>query len=214
MKKSILTFAIFFFSTLTIFANSDEKFMKAMGSTIPGIFKATNLEEMTPIINKLTRIASAEPEKWEPSYYTGFAYIRLSQMSKVPAEKDKYIDLAIEQINKGISIAPGESEMETLKGYALMMKMVVDPMTRGQEYSPLVFGSFQKAIAMNEKNPRAWMLLGQMQLGTAQFFNSGTEEGCATVNKSINLFNSQESPNPIYPSWGLQSAKEVVKSCK
>jgi len=214
MKKSIFTLAIVLFSTLALFANNDGKYMKAMSSTIPDLFKARTLEEMTPVINKLNRIAAAEPEKWEPAYYTAYAYTVLSQISTTPADKDKYIDMALEQVKKGMTIAPSESELETMNGYALMMKMVVDPMTRGQQYSGLVFGSFQKAIGMNPKNPRAWMLLGQMQLGTAKFMGTGTEEGCSSIQKSIGLFEDQELASPISPSWGIQAAQQAKQQCK
>ena len=67
---------------------------------------------------------------------------------------------------------------------------------------------------MNPENPRALMLLGQMQFGTAQFFGTSVEEPCALIRKSISLYEKQEqTENNLMPTWGLFIAKAYQNSC-
>ena len=74
-------------------------------------------------------------------------------------------------------------------------------------------GAYQKALAINPNNPRAWYLLGQMQLGTASFMGGSTDEGCGSISKAVENFKNDKSDNPIAPNWGGNSALEAAKKC-
>jgi hypothetical protein len=95
-----------------------------------------------------------------------------------------------------------------------MMRVTVDPATRGQEYSGKAFRSFGTAVSLNSENPRALMLMGQMQLGTAQFFNSPTTEACATIEKSLQKFEIFKPENALTPQWGKTFAESLKGNCK
>ena len=94
-----------------------------------------------------------------------------------------------------------------------MLRVTVDPASRGQQYSGMAFQSFGKAVAMNPENPRALSLLAQMQYGTAQFFNSPTTEACATLTKALEKFDSYKSSNPLAPQWGRKMAEGLKSRC-
>ena len=119
----------------------------------------------------------------------------------------------IAEVNAGLKVAENEDELIALKGYAWMMKMVLDPMSRAPEYSPVIMGAYQKALAIDEKNPRAWYLLGQMQLGTASFMGSSTEPGCQSIQNAVENFKTDEPSTPIAPKWGADAANEAAAKC-
>lgn len=210
MKRSILTIAIALIVTASGFANDDQKYYEIMGKTIKEMFAASDATGIQASLNMFERISKAEEDKWEPAYYTAFAYLRLYEMAESVADKDAIIDKAIASVNKGLKIAENEDELITMKGYAYMMKMILDPMSRAPEYSPIIIGSYQKALAIDSGNPRAWYLLGQMQLGTASFTGGSTDQGCASISKAVENYKNDKSENPIAPSWGADSAKEAA----
>ncbi|MEQ9467193.1 MAG: hypothetical protein RLN88_07240 [Ekhidna sp.] len=194
------------------FAFANGQFEKAMGKNIPAMFSAGSPEELQGVINQLERIGEAEGDRWEPHYYVAFGYLRMSGMYEKAEEKDKYLDLALEAVEKGEAIRPSDSELEAMRGYIHMMRLVVDPATRGMMYSGMAFSSFQKAIKLNPDNPRAHFLLGRMQYGTAQFMGGGNAEACNSLSKALALFEeNKETENPLAPGWGKESTQEAIK---
>jgi len=187
------------------------QFEKAMAESVPALFRAQNIEETQAVINKLDRIGEAEGDRWEPFYYAAFGYLRMSGMVESAEEKDKYLDLAMKEVGKSEAIKANDSEIEAMKGYVNMIKLTVDPATRGMTYSGLAFESFQKALKLDPENPRAHFLMGRMQYGTAQFMGGGTEDACASLFKARILFEKQTEPdNPFAPTWGKESTVEAI----
>ncbi|MEL7148157.1 MAG: tetratricopeptide repeat protein [Bacteroidota bacterium] len=214
MKRSIIILIVTLFIAGTVSANDNQQYYKAMGQAIGQLFASDSAAQIQGAINTLDRIAKAESDKWEPAYYTAFGYLRLSATTNNATEKDKYLDQALAQVKAGLKVAPNEDELITMKAYVYMMKMVIDPMSRAPEYSPIIMGSYQKALQIDPNNPRAWYLLGQMQLGTAQFMGGSTDEGCASIQNAVDKFAAEKKTSPIAPAWGSESATAALKQCK
>jgi hypothetical protein len=128
--------------------------------------------------------------------------------------KDKYLDLALRSNEKAKALLPNESEIIALEGFIHMIRVTVDPASRGQQYSGLAFQSFGKAVSLNPENPRALALLAQMQFGTAQFFGSSTTEACGTNSKALEKFDTFKSDNALAPKWGRGMAEDLKKGCQ
>ena len=209
MRKNMLLLLGVLCATITL---ASGQFEKAMGENIPAMFAAQNPEELQAVINNLSRIGEAEGDRWEPYYYSAFGYLRMSEMFEKADDKDKYLDLAMKEVEKGEAIKPNDSELESMRGYIHMIKLTVDPATRGMTYSGLAFTSFQKAIKLNPDNPRAHFLMGRMQYGTAQFMGGSTDEACGSLFKAKVLFEKEEkSENPFAPSWGKKGTEESIQ---
>ena len=209
----ILLAAFLFVLVKGAFAN-DGKYMEAMKKNIDAIYKAQTIEELQSSVNAFQRIADAEKTKWEPHYYAAFGNILMAAREKEGARKDSYLDIAMEAVKKCKVIAPEESEIIALEGFVYMIRVTVDPATRGQQFAGLAMQTFGKAIALNPENPRALSLLAQMQYGTAQFFGSSTSEACGTLAKSLEKFATYKSENPLAPLWGKQGAEGLKAQCK
>ncbi len=195
------------------FAN-DNKYAETMQKNIHTIYTAQTIEELQAVANTFERIGSTEKTKWEPYYYASFGYIMMANREKDGVKKDAYLDLAATALNKAKEIVPNESEVIALEGFNYMIRLTVDPASRGQQYSGLSMASFGKAMALNPENPRALAFMAQMQYGTAQFFGSSTDEACATLAKSLEKFSTFKSDNPLAPVWGKEMAEGMKKDCK
>lgn len=208
-----LLLAIFVFA-VSKFASANDKYTEAMQKNIDLVYKGQTVEELQNAVNSLGRIGETEKTKWEPFYYASFGYIMMATREKDATVKDKYLDLALKGIEKAKTIQPNESEIIALEGFVHMIRVTVDPASRGQQYSGVAFQAFGRAVAMNPENPRALSLLAQMQYGTAQFFGSSTAEACGTLAKALEKFDSFKSDNALAPQWGRGMAEEMKGKCK
>jgi hypothetical protein len=212
MKTTLLTFALLMSMLSHAYTG---KYEEHMSQQIEAVYKAKTIAEYQSAINAFDRIAAAEKTKWEPYYYSAFGNIMKVNLEQDGAKKDNYLDLALAAIEKGKGIAPAESELVALEGFVHMMRVTVDPASRGQQYSGLAMQTFGKAISLNPENPRALALLAQMQFGTARFFNQAPTEACATAQKAVALFETVlPAENKLAPAWGKQMAQALVSNCK
>jgi len=210
--KTIKLFFLMFIS-VTSWAN-DEKYYEQMGKQIQAVYAAQTMDEFQSAINALDRIAGAEKTKWEPYYYSAFGSVMMATREKEASKKDGYLDQALAAVEKGKAIASNESELVAMEGFVHMIRVTVDPASRGAQYSGLAMQTFGKAIALNPENPRALVFMAQMQYGTAQFLKSSTTEACATLSKAIEKFTSFKSDNPLAPRWGNSMADGMREQCK
>lgn len=212
MKAIILTFI-----SALIFGNlfgNDEKFVAAMQKHLLELKEAKTMEQFQTLVNSFERIGNVETKRWEPLYYSAFGYLMMCNLEKDGAVKDSYIDRAQLAIKKAMELAPAESEIVALEGFAHMLRVTVDPAGRGAQFSGMAVGAYQKALAMNAENPRALALLAQMQLGTARFFGSSTEEACQTAKAALAKFDTYRHENPLAPGWGRNMAEKMIQACQ
>lgn len=212
MRTIILTTAMFF--AIHLSHATPSQYEEIMVANISKLYESRSIEEFQEVVNKFDRVAAKETDKWEPLYYAGFGYIMMATKTDEAGVKDKYLDLALANINKAKTIAPKESEIVALEGFVHMIRVTVDPATRGQQYSGLAMQAFGKALELNPDNPRALYLMGQMEFGTAQFFGADTSEACTKVNAALEKFETYEPANALAPAWGKGGAMATAESCK
>jgi len=209
--KTILLFALL---CIVHLAMADDKYTEAMKKNIQAVYTAQAIPDIQLAVNSFERIAAAEKTKWEPYYYASWGYIMIANRETEGARKDAALDQAQAALKKALDIVPAESEVIALQGFIHMIRVTVDPASRGQQYSALAYQSLNKAVALNPENPRALTLLAQMQFGTAQFFGSPTTEACATVTKAVEKFAAAAEPKPLAPVWGKGMAEGLKGKCQ
>jgi hypothetical protein len=214
MKTKCLIIAIFMITGLSTLKANDGKYVEAMQKNIKSIYEANDAEGYRLAINSLERIAAAEKTKWEPLYYIAFGNIMMANRETDNATKDQYLDRALEVVKQAKAIRENESELIALEGFALMMKVSVDPQSRGMVYAPQAMQAFNTALAHNPENPRALALLAQMQYGTAQFFNSPVTEACQLNTKAEEKIKTYKSDNLLAPVWGARMIESLKEKCK
>lgn len=197
-------------STLT----AQDKYTETMLKNIDAAYKGKTVAEHQATANAFERIAAAEKTKWEPYYYAAFSNIMMANLETEGTKKDSYLDLATKDLDQAKAIKANDSEITALEGFVHMIRVTVDPATRGQEYSGKAFRSFSTAVALNPENPRALSLLAQMQYGTAQFFGNSTAEACGTVDKSLQKFETYQAESALSPQWGKQMTENLKTNCK
>ena len=205
-------------SVLTIYTinalGNDNQYAEAMAKNIQTVYSSQSIAELQGAVNALERIASAEKTKWEPYYYAAFGNIMIAHREQDGTKKDTFLDQAIANIEKAKKIAAKESEIIALEGFVHIIRITVNPATRGQQYSGLAMQTLGRALSLNPENPRALALIAQTQYGTAQFLGSPTTEACATNAAALEKFATFKSENPLAPKWGKGMAEETASNCK
>jgi hypothetical protein len=185
-----------------------------MQKNIATLYRSNDLLELQSAVNALERIADTEKKKWEPFYYVGFGNIMLANAETRGPEKDEYLNKAMAAVEKAKTILPGEAEVVALEGFVDMMRITIDPASRGAEYSPRAMQAFAKARTIDPENPRVIALLAQMQFGTARFFGTPPTDACASTRLALEKFESYKSPNPLAPAWGKAMTEGLLANCK
>src|SRR3954464_11556408 len=125
----IIIAVIVFMLTQVVFAS--DKYTENMQKNIQVVYTAQSVEELQQAVNSFERIGTVEKTKWEPQYYAAFGYIMMANRENDGAKKDTYLDQAMAAIAKAKAIVPKESEVIALEGFAYMIRVTVDPATRG-----------------------------------------------------------------------------------
>ena len=211
MKTKLISF--FLMITLSTMALAIDKYTENMQKYISQVYTAQTFEQLQSAINAFDRIAQAEPTRWEPLYYSAFGNLMTAVRQQEGSKKDQYLDLALASIEKAKKLVPGESEVIALEGFVHMIRVTVDPATRGQQFSGLALQTFGKAVQLNPNNPRALSLMAQMQMGTARFFNAPVTEACGVAKRALEKFDTFTSDNPLAPRWGKEMTEELLTSC-
>lgn len=218
MKKYSLAIVVMMLISLMTQA-SNEAYEKAMLKELQNMKTAVSPEELQKVANGFARIAQTMPEEWLPNYYAALALVNAGFRSEGGANvKDPLFDQAKVYVDNAAEISPNNSEVVALQGYITMGELAVDPSSRGQRLSGLAMQTFGKAVELNNQNPRALLLLGQMEMGMAQFFGQGPEKGCGLVDSSLALFAKEDAEakeGNLNPTWGKAMAEGIKKNtCK
>lgn len=160
------------------------------------------------------RIAQAEPNNWIPSYYAANVLISTSFQTQDKASKMAMLEKAKTWIAAAHKCSPENSEIYTLEGLLYTAYVAMDPPTYAMQYGQKIMEFHQKAITLDEGNPRAQANLIEYEMGTAQWFGQDLKPFCERMQKVIPLFENQSSEVAFAPSYGIERAKQVAASCQ
>jgi hypothetical protein len=210
MKRSILTLSAL---AMVLVALSQNKYVETMQGAVNELYQAQGPADFDPVINKLQRIGQAEKDKWEPHYYTALGFTFKSFRIQESTAKDALLDQGLSALKQASAVAANNAEILALEGFINMLKVSVDPATRGQTLTPKIMATFGQAIAADPANPRPLLFMAQMQIGTAKFFGTPIDEPCKMIQKSVTLFENYRPSSPLTPMWGQEMTKDYLGMC-
>ncbi|WP_232835155.1 hypothetical protein [Pleomorphovibrio marinus] len=218
MKKYSLAIIVMMLIALLTKA-SNEAYEQAMRKELQQMKAAESPEALKKSANGFARIAEMMPEEWLPDYYAALALANAGFRSTGGMEEmDALFAQAKKHADKASAISPDNSEIVAIQGFITMGELSVDPNSRGQHLSGVAMQTFGKAIELNKQNPRAIILMAQMEMGMAQFFGQGPEKACGLVDSSLQLFEKEaatKEKGAFQPTWGKEMALGMKENtCK
>ncbi len=207
MKKLILTFSL---SLLGFTAFAQTAYDKAMTEKIGKIMDHKTPEEFTAMANDFDRIGTKENTQWLPYYYAAFATIqkgRLMMKTGKTADLDPVAAQADQYIAKAEALSPNNAEIYILKKITSGLRMMVDPMSRYMQESPIAQGALAKAKELDSENPRITVLLAEDAYFTPEQFGGSKTKGIELFNKSLEQFKLYKPKTALAPNWGKEEAE-------
>jgi hypothetical protein len=209
MKKVLLMAALL----VAGFVNAQSKYEGAMAKGLEQMKEAKTAEDMVATSAFFERVADAEKDKWLAYYYAAHANI-VSGWINQKLDKDKLATKSKDLIAKAEALEPNNSEIFCLKQMVAIQQMMVDPMSRWQQYGQEATTAIQAAQKADPNNPRAYSLLGQYLMNVPEAFGGGKGIAKPILEKSVNLFKTVKPASPFHPTWGEGDAQKALAACQ
>lgn len=160
------------------------------------------------------RIASAEKDNWLPNYYVALVNTTAAFGTKDKSQITALLAKAQESLNIELDKNQDNSELLVVQAMINTAWIVADPMTNGMKLSAKTVEIYNKAIALDPKNPRALFGKAEFEIGGARYFGSDTKPMCAQIDKAIELFATFKPETAFHPNWGKDRALMAQQECK
>jgi hypothetical protein len=213
--KKLLFISAFILSAQVMLAQNSEKFTAAMKGSLAAMdtsFK--NPSNLLAVANQFERIAAAEKKQWLPYYYAALCQVNYGFMQKDPAGLDAIADKAELLVNKADSISPNNSEISVVKAMIATQRMIVNPMQRYMEYSPLIEKNLETAKTQDSTNPRADYLKAENVKNTPEQFGGGCAAAAVYLKSAMEKFGTFKPASELHPNWGMQRTEMLLNECK
>ncbi|MET0299732.1 MAG: hypothetical protein ABW036_08220 [Flavitalea sp.] len=212
--KQVITATLLLFVSIFAAAQSSDKFNSAMQKGILMLDSARNSEDFTANANYFERIATAEAGEWLPKYYSAYALLMSANAGRQDNDtKDVIYDKAFDLAEKAAKIKPDNSEILTLQGYIVFMKVSLAPQARAMTLIPKSGALLEKAIAIDPKNPRALLVKGQNLFYTPEAFGGGKAKAKDVLVLSLEKYGNEKA-GALMPSWGKSRCEALLNQVK
>ncbi|TNE61385.1 MAG: hypothetical protein EP344_06095 [Bacteroidetes bacterium] len=207
---------IFLSVVLALIANTltsqETSYQAAMTQAVAALDSTSGIDAFQASANAFSRIAAARPTEWLPYYYAAFSNLQAAfpLFQRDAAKATLILDLAQASLDKAKTLAPEESELSVLQAYLYIGRLMEDPMSKGAQITPMVFGELGKAAAQNPQNPRAPFLKGTYVLNMPEFYGGGVENARPYFEKAATLFEA-EANRGLLPHWGRKANTGYLK---
>lgn len=207
MKRTILL-TLIVLATVSAWGQ-DDKFTGAMLKVIEKSGSAQTPDEYQEVANSFARIAKAEQNEWTPLYYAALNNLLMSFMEISADQKGKFISLAKSQIEAGLKLKPGETELMVLKMLSYYGQMALNPMDAMYmigEVNTLI----EQAKSLNPDNPRIYLTQAEAVFNMPPEFGGGDAAAKPLLMTAMEKFNSFVPEGPLSPAWGKERCEMLL----
>lgn len=205
----ILSFLVYFWGNVQAV---NPEFETVVLETVDQLHRAETLASAQSCADRLERIATAHPKRWEGYYYLAYARITLSFRVSGGDHKDAILDQADADIKRALELGGDDSELNALQAYVYQGRIAVNGM-RGMKYSGMAAEALEKAIRQNPSNGRAHFLLGMNVYHTPAMFGGGAKNALAHFEKAMSCFGDSVE-RTLAPHWGKEITLSMIERCK
>ncbi len=190
----------------------------ALQRVIEEIEQTTTSEAMREGINRLERMALAEPKAWLPQYYTAYYQTLYSFRLEGSKEKDQWLEKARQFADRAAQLAPknasDQAEMAVLEAFIANARVAVSPGVRWMTDGKQMDKALAKAKQFDVRNPRIYYLEGISTYYTPAMFGGGCDKARPVLEKALALYAAHAPTSPLVPQWGQAQTRQAYEKCK
>jgi tetratricopeptide (TPR) repeat protein len=209
MMKNLVLYIILFSCAINTGAQSPE-YLREMKENIHILDSVDRYSSILSIAIQFEEISKTEVKEWLPLYYAAYGLLQAAFAVQDNDKRDELTDRAIGMIEKALVLAPAESELFALMGYAYISKMNTGSTISDIKYLPKAKQVLTRAGQLNPANPRPVYLLGNITYNTPKIYGGGKEKAMPMLNEALEKFNRFKPVNPIMPAWGKKDCLELI----
>lgn len=199
-----------------------EKYVKAMEPRVAMVDSNNNADSWKELSNTFERIGNAEKTQWLPFYYAAFCQVMAGygsmpmdgSMGDNSAIADPFADKAEQLISNAESLSQENSEIYCVKKMIYSLRMMGNPMSRYMTDGAKATEALEKAKALNEQNPRVYILQGQDKYYTPEQYGGSKEEAKKLFEKANEIFMTIRPGSSIEPQWGRGQVNYFLSQLK
>jgi len=168
-------------------------------------------EEYPIVLRQFVDLTVAYPKEWLPYYYAALLQTKMCLLKK--GDADHIADEALVWINKCKRVQVND-EVLCAESLAYTAKMSVHPNWRWLSYQELIKTPLQQAKKINPNNPRIYVLQANLAYHLPRVLGGGCANALPIAKQAERLLNSEHGKAKYLPSWGHNSIKEILNTCK
>jgi len=220
--KNIVSTTLILFLFSAAFAQDKSQFQNIMSGTLQKMSQAKSADAYNAAANQFARIAAKEKNEWTPQYYSTFikTFRAFEAKDKATAASElAVLTPAVENLLTLESVSKdkmAQSEIHTLLAMMYSARMMENPMALGAKFTPLNAEHLAKAMTLNEKNPRPYILKAQTLFFTPEAFGGDKAKAKKLSKRALELFGEEDKTenNNFLPRWGKEQAENLLKQMK
>ena len=204
--KALLIGAVALLGSITVAAQTSDKFTRAMEALVPAVDTTTSIDGLTELANSFERIANAEKTQWLPYYYAALCYINKANMLYTAQQLDQIdplMDKAEPLLAKAEEFEKNNADIFCLRKMFNTGKMMADPMNRFMTFGAAATEALETAKSINPENPRIYLLEGIDKFYTPEQWGGSKTEAKKLFEEAKKKFETYKPASPIHPSRGM-----------
>ncbi len=191
------------------------QYQSAMVNLVARMDTAETVSGNLEVANGFSRVAGVEKTKWLPYYYGGLCTVLAAFEEKDLTKVDALCLKADQLLEESNRVSPNNSEVYCVKAMVALARIKVNMMARGLEGITLAQTYLEKAIELDDNNPRAYFLLGQQSFNTPERLGGNKKVALDYFEKAIALAEAQrDRAGTIEVHWGRKTAERMADECR
>ncbi|MBD2754057.1 hypothetical protein [Spirosoma validum] len=213
--KRFLIFGWLVLGTLTSATAQADRYATQMRKLLAEMDTVRGSKSTQELAYRFLRVATAEQSKWLPYYYASLCFVTAAYEEKDVTKIDALCDVAQQYVERADSLSAPKVESLCLKSMIPLARISVDVMKRGAANLIESKQLLQEAVALDNRNPRAFFLLGQQLANMPTAFGGGKQKALPYFQKASQLFAdkvAQEATLDVH--WGRESNANMLALCQ
>lgn len=211
MKKLFITALIISLTPMLIFSQTESNLDSIIIQGKKYLHQAVNRWAEKDLLSTrayFERLTIVQPDFWLAHYYFGLADYRLVSYYFSQEKMDKaikFIDEGIEHLLLVTELKNNCADAFSLLSSLYGNKIATNPML-GMSLGPKSGIAMGKAMQLEPRNPRNYLIAGLSAYFTPKMFGGGKDKAEENLRQALTCYDSCKVDNAVLPDWGHEEA--------